>query len=130
MSTFAAVEQAPVDAILGVSLAFQKCTAENKLNLGVGAYRDENGKPWVLPTVKAAEQELFAQQEAGKINKEYLPIDGVPDFYNAAAKLMLGGDCTPIKEGIYLSCALPSLLFREPHLLLRRFRIHSVLACV
>ncbi len=23
-----------------------------KINLGVGAYRDENGKPWVLPVVK------------------------------------------------------------------------------
>lgn len=26
--------------------------AENKVNLGIGAYRDENGKPWVLSCIK------------------------------------------------------------------------------
>lgn len=25
-----------------------------KVNLGIGAYRDDNGKPWVLPAVKKA----------------------------------------------------------------------------
>jgi aspartate/tyrosine/aromatic aminotransferase len=27
--------------------------AEKKVNLGIGAYRDEAGKPWVLECVKA-----------------------------------------------------------------------------
>jgi len=27
--------------------------AEKKVNLGIGAYRDESGKPWVLECVKA-----------------------------------------------------------------------------
>uniref|UniRef100_A0A7S4CQE4 aspartate transaminase n=1 Tax=Eutreptiella gymnastica TaxID=73025 RepID=A0A7S4CQE4_9EUGL len=98
-SLFEDVAMAPPDPILGVTQAFKACESPDKLNLGVGAYRSEEGKPWVLPTVKAAEAKLLELQEAGAINKEYLPIDGIPEFYSAALKLMLGDDCTPLKEG-------------------------------
>eukprot|EP00670_Eutreptiella_braarudii_P003876 CAMPEP_0174300698 /NCGR_PEP_ID=MMETSP0809-20121228/58611_1 /TAXON_ID=73025 ORGANISM="Eutreptiella gymnastica-like, Strain CCMP1594" /NCGR_SAMPLE_ID=MMETSP0809 /ASSEMBLY_ACC=CAM_ASM_000658 /LENGTH=684 /DNA_ID=CAMNT_0015406321 /DNA_START=26 /DNA_END=2080 /DNA_ORIENTATION=- len=98
-SLFKDVAMAPPDPILGVTQAFKACESADKLNLGVGAYRSEEGKPWVLPTVKAAEAKLLELQEAGAINKEYLPIDGIPEFYSAALKLMLGDDCTPLKEG-------------------------------
>jgi aspartate aminotransferase len=69
------------------------------MNLGVGAYRDEDGKPWVLPTVTAAEEELLRLQAQGKINHEYLSIEGHPDFYEKAVLLLLGNDSTPLKEG-------------------------------
>ena len=46
------MELGPPDAILGITEAFKKCDNPNKINLGVGAYRDDNGKPFVLPTVK------------------------------------------------------------------------------
>lgn len=46
------VEMGPPDAILGVSEAFKKDNNPDKVNLGVGAYRDENGKPYVLPVVR------------------------------------------------------------------------------
>ena len=39
-------------SILNLSVAFNEDSSPNKVNLGVGAYRDENGKPWVLPVVK------------------------------------------------------------------------------
>lgn len=35
-----------------MSEAFKACTDSRKLNLGVGAYRDENLQPYVLPVVK------------------------------------------------------------------------------
>lgn len=41
----------PPDAILGVTEAYKKDPNPKKINLGVGAYRDDNGKPYVLPTV-------------------------------------------------------------------------------
>lgn len=47
-----AVEQAPADPILGVSEAFKADTSPDKLNLGVGAYRTEDLKPYVLDVVK------------------------------------------------------------------------------
>ena len=43
----------PPDPILGVTEAFKKDSNPNKINLGVGAYRDDNGKPFVLPSVRA-----------------------------------------------------------------------------
>lgn len=51
-STWAHVKAGPPDPILGVTEAFKKDTDSRKINLGVGAYRDENGKPYVLPSVR------------------------------------------------------------------------------
>lgn len=51
-STWAGVKAGPPDAILGVTEAFKADTDKRKINLGVGAYRDENGKPYVLPSVR------------------------------------------------------------------------------
>lgn len=45
MSLFAEVQQAPPDPILGVTLAWKADLSTEKLNLGVGAYRGEDGKP-------------------------------------------------------------------------------------
>ena len=42
----------PPDAILGVSEAFKRDSNPKKINLGVGAYRDDAGKPFVLPSVR------------------------------------------------------------------------------
>ena len=41
----------PPDAILGVTEAFKKDSNPKKMNLGVGAYRDDAGQPFVLPSV-------------------------------------------------------------------------------
>jgi aspartate aminotransferase, mitochondrial len=38
--------------LAGVTEAFKADKDPRKINLGVGAYRDENGKPYVLPSVK------------------------------------------------------------------------------
>ena len=46
------VEQGPPDAIFGLVDAFNKDSSPNKVSLVVGAYRDNNGKPYVLPIVK------------------------------------------------------------------------------
>lgn len=37
---------------LGITEAFKADKDPRKINLGVGAYRDENGKPYVLNAVK------------------------------------------------------------------------------
>ena len=46
------VELGPPDAILGLTEAYKKDGNPNKVNLGAGAYRDDNGKPYVLPSVR------------------------------------------------------------------------------
>ncbi|CAG8979279.1 hypothetical protein HYALB_00013447 [Hymenoscyphus albidus] len=52
----------------------------------VGAYRDDQGKPYVLPSVRTAENTVVAQE----LNKEYAGITGVPEFTKAAAVLAYG----------------------------------------
>ena len=51
-SFWSGVEMGPPDAILGVTEAFKKDQNPKKMNLGVGAYRDDNGQPFVLPSVR------------------------------------------------------------------------------
>jgi len=98
MSRWSHVEQAPVDPILGVGVAFNKDPAEKKVNLGIGAYRDEAGKPWVLECVKAAEKKLLEDLNAGKINKEYLPVTGLAAFLDVTSQVILGKESPLIKE--------------------------------
>lgn len=50
-SWFSGVQMGPPDAILGVTEAFKRDANTKKINLGVGAYRDDNGRPYILPTV-------------------------------------------------------------------------------
>lgn len=51
-SVWSAVPLGPPDAILGITEAYKADPAPEKINLGVGAYRDENGKPYVLNCVR------------------------------------------------------------------------------
>lgn len=41
-------------SIFALTARYVADTNPKKINLGVGAYRDDNGKPWVLPVVKKA----------------------------------------------------------------------------
>ena len=66
--------------------AFKADKDPRKINLGVGAYRDENGKPYVLTSVRKAETYV----DSADPDKEYLPISGLGDFTKAAAKLAYG----------------------------------------
>jgi aspartate aminotransferase len=57
-SVFSNVARAPEDPILGVTVAYNNDPSPVKINLGVGAYRTEEGKPLVLDVVRKAEQQL------------------------------------------------------------------------
>lgn len=80
------VPQGPPDPILGVAEAFKRSTSAKKVNLGVGAYRDDNNKTWVLTSVQKAKDQLYNAQ----LDHEYLPIEGLESFRTAAAKLAYG----------------------------------------
>ncbi|KAI9892232.1 MAG: Aspartate aminotransferase, cytoplasmic [Vezdaea aestivalis] len=89
------VPQAPEDPLFGLMAAYRKDTFDKKVDLGIGAYRDNNAKPWVLPVVKKADAAL---RDDPQLNHEYLPIAGLADFTSAAAKLLLGADSPAIRE--------------------------------
>eukprot|EP00842_Homolaphlyctis_polyrhiza_P005408 jgi/Hompol1/5869/HPOL_000119-RA len=49
---FAAAPLAPGDPIFKLTADFKADSDPRKVGLGVGAYRDNSGNPWVLPTIK------------------------------------------------------------------------------
>ena len=89
------IPQGPPDAILGIAAAFRASDADDKVNVCVGAYRDDVGVPYVLPSVTEAERRLLDRGE----KKEYAPIEGLADFRQKALEFAYGEDCAALKEG-------------------------------
>ncbi|TPP61046.1 Aspartate aminotransferase [Fasciola gigantica] len=88
-SQFLQVKEAPP---VEVFLLSEECKAdfdEHKVNLTVGAYRTNEGMPWVLPCVRSVELSMAADE---KLNKEYLPITGMDSLVLSGIKLLLGVD--------------------------------------
>ncbi|KAK0719473.1 pyridoxal phosphate-dependent transferase [Lasiosphaeris hirsuta] len=82
-----AVPQAPEDPLFGLMRAYKADESPSKVDLGIGAYRDDNAKPWVLPVVKKADEILRNDPD---LNHEYLPIAGLASFTSKAGELLLG----------------------------------------
>jgi len=89
------VEKAPADAILGINQAFKKDTDPRKVNVCVGAYRDDNGKPYILKCVKAAQAKIAGDTS---LNLEYLPQRGDQEFAKLSREILMGTNNAPIKE--------------------------------
>ncbi|KAF2005094.1 hypothetical protein P154DRAFT_518656 [Amniculicola lignicola CBS 123094] len=85
VSAWSKVPQGPPVCI---TEAFKADSNSEKINLGVGAYRDDKGKPFVLPSVKQAEKKIVDSS----LDKEYAGITGVPTFTKAALKLAYGSE--------------------------------------
>ena len=89
------VPQGAPDAILGIAQAFRESKQEGKVNLVVGAYRDDSGSPYVLPSVAEAERRCQSRGE----KKEYAPIEGLPGFVKQALSFAYGHECPALLEG-------------------------------
>lgn len=89
MSLFSDVKVAPPIEVFALNKGFASDTCPDKCNLGVGAYRTEEGKPWVLPVVRDAEIKIAKELTT---NHEYLPVLGTDGFTSASTRLLLGED--------------------------------------
>jgi len=98
-SCFRGVEPVPPDAILGLVAAFKQDPAPRKVSLVQGAYRTDEGLPYVLGSVKEAESRVAAALKAGESDKEYLGIAGHDLFRTLTAKLVFGEQSRAIAEG-------------------------------
>ncbi|KAA8650492.1 hypothetical protein EYZ11_007661 [Aspergillus tanneri] len=88
------VSAAPEDPLFGLAQAYRQDPSDKKVDLVIGAYRDNNAKPWILPVVRKANEAL--SQEG--YDYEYLPIKGLASFTSAAQKVILGVDSPAIRE--------------------------------
>jgi aspartate aminotransferase/aromatic-amino-acid transaminase len=89
------IKAAPADSILGLTDAFRNDPSAQKVNLGVGVYKDEEGKTPVLKCVKIAEKFLLEQEGT----KSYLPISGDPVYAAEVQKLLFGETGEVIASG-------------------------------
>jgi len=89
------IEAAPADAILGLTEAFKKDTHPQKVNLGVGVYKDDQGTTPILKCIRAAEKTLVETETT----KGYLPIPGDPAYADGVQTLLFGADSEVIASG-------------------------------
>lgn len=87
---------APKDPIVGVTEAFLADPSPIKINLGVGAYRDDEGKPVLLQSVREAEARISSTKVM-----ELVSTSVSSKFVEESVKLVYGKDCDVIKEGRY-----------------------------
>lgn len=89
------VPRAP-DAIMAL---MQQCKADpnpDKIDLGVGVYKDASGETTILKAVKQAEKKLWAAETT----KSYVGTRGNEDFRHAMLDMMLGGDSGKIDPAL------------------------------
>lgn len=98
---FSNVELAPPNAIFNTTARFKADKDPRKMNLGVGAYRDANGKPLVLSAVRKAER-LLAHDDS--LNHEYLSITGDATYVAAAQRLLFGKNSSALAAGRIATC--------------------------
>jgi aspartate/tyrosine/aromatic aminotransferase len=100
---FEAIDVAPPDPILGLTEAFKQDSNPNKINLGVGVYKDASGKTPVLAAVKAAEARILESETS----KGYLPINGDPGYGEQVRRLLFGQDSKLVNDGRAVTAHTP-----------------------
>jgi aspartate/tyrosine/aromatic aminotransferase len=83
---FEALKPQPQDKILQLIGMYRDDPRADKIDLGVGVYKDATGLTPVMRAVKAAEKKLWEQEKT----KTYTGLAGEPDYHAAMASLILG----------------------------------------
>jgi aspartate/tyrosine/aromatic aminotransferase len=89
------LDRLPPDPILGLMAAFRADNDPQKVDLGVGVYRDDQGDTPILKAVRQAEQAVLARQST----KSYVAAAGNPGFNQAMEKLVFGADHPALTGG-------------------------------
>jgi aspartate/tyrosine/aromatic aminotransferase len=97
------IKAAPADSILGLTDAFRNDPSSQKVNLGVGVYKDENGTTPILDCVKAAEKILLEREKT----KSYLPISGDAAYAAEVQKLLFGESGDVVSSGRAVTAHAP-----------------------
>lgn len=97
------IEAAPADSIFGLTEAFKNDPSANKVNLGVGVYKDDQSLTPILDCVKAAEKILLSEEAT----KSYLPISGDPVYGREVQKLLFGENSEVISTGRAVTAHAP-----------------------
>jgi aspartate/tyrosine/aromatic aminotransferase len=83
---FEALSVPPIDPILALGGAVRADARPDKIDLGIGVYRDENGHTPIMAVVTEAEGRLLA----ARTTKTYVGARGDTVFAGRIAELILG----------------------------------------
>ena len=83
---FETLKPQPADKILALMQMFREDPRDNKIDLGVGVYKNAEGLTPVMRAIKAAEHKLWEEQTS----KSYVGLAGDPAYGDAMIKLILG----------------------------------------
>lgn len=83
---FEVLPKLPADPILGLSAAYKEDSNPNKIDLGVGVYKDEDGKTPILTSVAKAQNILMQKEDS----KTYIAPQGNQGFIDGMLELLLG----------------------------------------
>jgi len=97
------LEILPPDALLGLMTAYRADTRKNKVDLGVGIFKNASGKTPILAAVRDAEQILA---ETGD-TKAYEGPRGNPEFCSDIERLIYGEEIAEAKKMTITSFATP-----------------------
>lgn len=86
---FEHIDAYPGDPILSLNENFQKDPRQNKVNLSIGIYFDDDGRLPVMQAVHAAEAAIL--NEPGP--KPYLPMAGFAQYRDTVQSLVFGAEC-------------------------------------
>ncbi|MFX1672268.1 aspartate/tyrosine/aromatic aminotransferase [Paraburkholderia sp. A2WS-5] len=86
---FEHIDAYPGDPILSLNENFQKDPRQNKVNLSIGIYFDDEGRLPVMKAVHEAEAAILAEPGA----KPYLPMAGFAQYRDAVQALVFGAQC-------------------------------------
>ncbi len=84
---FGALKPQPADKILQLMGQYKADPRKDKIDLGVGVYKDASGHTPIMRAVKAAEKQLWEAETT----KTYTGLAGDPAFNTAMTELVLGG---------------------------------------
>jgi aspartate aminotransferase len=91
---FESLRAVPADPILNLSVLYRQDTNPNKVDLGVGVYKDETGHTAIMAAVSRAEERLLLEEDT----KAYVGMAGSKRFCDLLAKLTLGADHTVLAD--------------------------------
>jgi len=92
---FNALTAQPADKILALMKAFREDPRPEKIDLGVGVYKDAEGRTPVMRAIKTAEKQLWEREDT----KSYVGLVGDPGFADAMISLILGNSVAREKIG-------------------------------
>lgn len=91
---FSRLPELPADPLLGLIGLYRDDPNPNKVDLGVGVYRDEQGHTAIMSAVQQAQKIHLANEDS----KTYIGPVGVPGFVAGIKSLVLGTDSSVIRD--------------------------------